>query len=226
VSHLPSCRTPGLAQYWRGLLICFPLMAILSCASPSTNSLASMTPPRNTGAASPVAGLPRLTETSVQVPTGTPATFPAPTEPEPVRGCAFQYSTPALVSLEYLIGSSRYPEYRSITLDIGPEANSLKVVPREGSERTYPLPASLAQSSLRGLVEYLCGLEALPSAASTYPAHSPDWRMRLTLEGGGDWTITSTGVVLINGRPYTDMNPSNVSDPGSLMGDLTDKQSP
>ena len=100
------------------------------------------------------------------------------------------------------------------------------VVSREGSERVDPLSSSLAQSSLRSIVEYLCGLEPLPNGAANYPAHSPDWQMGLKIEGNGDWRIASTGVVLINRRPYADMNLPNVSNPGSLLGDLADKQIP
>jgi len=50
--------------------------------------------------------------------------------------------------------------------------------------------------------------------------------MGLKIEGNGDWRIASTGVVLINRRPYADMNLPNVSNPGSLLGDLADKQIP
>lgn len=146
---------------------------------------------------------------------------PSPTS---VTGCQFVYSLPAKVEVEYLIGSSLYTTYKSVTLNVTSETSTLQIIPYNGTQRSHPVTRSAAESAFADIISYLCNLEPLSSGQSEQPVHSPLWRMVLELGGGDRRTITSQGIILIENQAYTDISVSNVGDPALLLGDLAHQQ--
>lgn len=203
------------------LYLCL-LVVVSSCVSSVKPTL-----PVSTSLPSPGPGV--SSESVSTVPTQTPAVTPAATSLPPTAsapGCQFVYSIPARINVEYMIGSSLYLYYKSITLEVNYEDSTLQVTPQEGSVTVYSLTPSVAESTLHNILVYLCKLEHLPGGQSDQPVHSPVWQMTLKLAGGEEWTIVSTGVILIEGQAYTDINASDIKEPGILLGDLAEKQTP
>lgn len=203
-----------------GLLYLLILVAASSCTSSVTTALPTSTSSSSPRPAASLTSIsPTLDQTPLVIPTTTSTT---PASSTPMSGCQFVYSIPARIQIEYLIGSLSYFYYKSITLEVNDETSTLHIVPQEGNETVRPITPDVGKYTLSDVLTYLCRLERLPAGEPDQPVHSPIWQMTLKLAGSDEWTIVSTGVVLIEGQVYTDINVSD-KEPGILLRELAER---